>query len=133
MNINNSFYLSPDAPFSGWGISGLGSEHGIAGFRDYLRVKTRSSSPAIRVWVGTRSCRYSARSRTTSSACRTRCVVIGGPLDISIGTELMERTAGSPQSGATSWLSDKSPTDANSDDGERIGPGGEDASKMVGE
>jgi aldehyde dehydrogenase (NAD+) len=46
VNINNSFYLSPDAPFSGWGISGLGSEHGIAGFRDYLRIKT-VASPAV--------------------------------------------------------------------------------------
>jgi aldehyde dehydrogenase (NAD+) len=43
VNINNSFYLSPDAPFSGWGISGVGSEHGVAGFRDYLRVKTVAS------------------------------------------------------------------------------------------
>jgi aldehyde dehydrogenase (NAD+) len=43
VNINNSFYLSPDAPFSGWGISGVGSEHGIAGFRDYLRCKTVAS------------------------------------------------------------------------------------------
>ena len=43
VNINNSFYLSPDAPFSGWGISGTGSEHGIAGFRDYLRIKTVAS------------------------------------------------------------------------------------------
>ena len=43
VNINNSFYLSPDAPFSGWGISGLGSEHGVAGFRDYLRIKTVAS------------------------------------------------------------------------------------------
>ncbi len=43
VNVNNSFYLSPDAPFSGWGISGLGSEHGVAGFRDYLRVKTVAS------------------------------------------------------------------------------------------
>lgn len=43
VNINNSFYLSPDAPFSGWGISGVGSEHGVAGFRDYLRIKTVAS------------------------------------------------------------------------------------------
>ena len=43
VNINNSFYLSPDAPFSGWGISGVGSEHGVAGFRDYLRTKTVAS------------------------------------------------------------------------------------------
>lgn len=43
VNINNSFYLGPDAPFSGWGISGVGAEHGVAGFRDYLRVKTIAS------------------------------------------------------------------------------------------
>lgn len=43
VNINNSFYLGPDAPFSGWGISGVGVEHGVAGFRDYLRVKTVAS------------------------------------------------------------------------------------------
>jgi aldehyde dehydrogenase (NAD+) len=40
VNVNNSFYLSSDAPFSGWGISGVGVEHGVAGFRDYLRIKT---------------------------------------------------------------------------------------------
>lgn len=43
VNINNSFFLSPDAPFGGWGISGVGSEHGVAGFRDYLRIKTIAS------------------------------------------------------------------------------------------
>lgn len=40
VNINNSFYLSPDAPFGGYGISGDGVEHGEDGFRDYLQVKT---------------------------------------------------------------------------------------------
>jgi hypothetical protein len=30
-------------PFSGWGIGGLGSEHGVAGFREYLRIKTIAS------------------------------------------------------------------------------------------
>lgn len=43
VNIGMSFYLSPDAPFGGWGISGVGSEHGIEGFREYLRVKTIAS------------------------------------------------------------------------------------------
>jgi aldehyde dehydrogenase (NAD+) len=42
-NINNSYFLAPDAPFSGWGISGVGCEHGVAGFRDYLRIKTIAS------------------------------------------------------------------------------------------
>ena len=43
VNINNSFYLSPDAPFGGYGISGNGVEHGEEGFRDYLQVKTIAS------------------------------------------------------------------------------------------
>jgi aldehyde dehydrogenase (NAD+) len=43
VNINNSFYLSPDAPFGGYGISGDGVEHGEDGFRDYLQVKTIAS------------------------------------------------------------------------------------------
>ena len=47
VNINNSFYLSPDAPFGGWGISGVGSEHGLAGFRDYLRIKTIASPAKV--------------------------------------------------------------------------------------
>jgi aldehyde dehydrogenase (NAD+) len=43
VNINNSFYLSPDAPFGGYGISGVGVEHGEDGFRNYLQVKTIAS------------------------------------------------------------------------------------------
>lgn len=38
--VGRAFYLSLEAPFGGWGISGVGVEHGIEGFRDYLRVKT---------------------------------------------------------------------------------------------
>jgi aldehyde dehydrogenase (NAD+) len=45
VNINNAFYLSPDAPFGGWGISGDGVEHGLAGFREYLRIKSIASPP----------------------------------------------------------------------------------------
>jgi len=40
VNIGAAFYLSPDGPFGGWGISGVGVEHGIDGFREYLRIKT---------------------------------------------------------------------------------------------
>lgn len=43
VNINNSFYLAPDSPFGGWGISGVGVEHGVEGFAEYLRVKTIAS------------------------------------------------------------------------------------------
>lgn len=43
VNINNSFYLSPDSPFGGYGISGVGVGHGTDGFREYLQVKTIAS------------------------------------------------------------------------------------------
>lgn len=43
VNINKSFFLSPDGPFGGWGISGVGVEHGVAGFREYLQIKTVAS------------------------------------------------------------------------------------------
>lgn len=41
------FYLSPDIPFGGYGISGVGREHGEDGFREYLQAKT-IASPAGR-------------------------------------------------------------------------------------
>ncbi|MGW3967575.1 aldehyde dehydrogenase family protein [Amycolatopsis sp. NPDC005003] len=40
VNIGPSFYLSPDTPFGGYGISGVGREHGEDGFREYLQAKT---------------------------------------------------------------------------------------------
>lgn len=48
VNIGASFYLSPDTPFGGYGISGLGREHGEDGFREYLQAKTIASpAPAV--------------------------------------------------------------------------------------
>jgi aldehyde dehydrogenase (NAD+) len=41
--VDVMFYLGPDAPFGGYGISGDGVEHGIDGFREYLRIKTIAS------------------------------------------------------------------------------------------
>jgi acyl-CoA reductase-like NAD-dependent aldehyde dehydrogenase len=43
VNIGPSFYLSPDTPFGGHGISGVGREHGEDGFREYLQAKTIAS------------------------------------------------------------------------------------------
>ena len=43
VNIGPSFYLSPDTPFGGYGISGVGREHGEDGFREYLQAKTIAS------------------------------------------------------------------------------------------
>jgi aldehyde dehydrogenase (NAD+) len=43
VNIGPSFYLSPDTPFGGYGISGVGVEHGEDGFREYLQAKTVAS------------------------------------------------------------------------------------------
>ena len=46
VNIGPSFYLSPDTPFGGYGISGVGREHGEDGFREYLQAKT-IATPAM--------------------------------------------------------------------------------------
>jgi aldehyde dehydrogenase (NAD+) len=35
-------WASPDVPFGGTGISGLGREHGVEGFEEYLQTKTIS-------------------------------------------------------------------------------------------
>ena len=43
VNLGPSFYLSPDTPFGGYGISGVGREHGEDGFREYLQAKTIAS------------------------------------------------------------------------------------------
>ncbi|MER7930080.1 aldehyde dehydrogenase family protein [Streptomyces sp. NPDC096057] len=46
VNVGPSFYLSPDTPFGGYGISGVGREHGEDGFREYLQAKT-IATPAV--------------------------------------------------------------------------------------
>ncbi|CAJ61278.1 Aldehyde dehydrogenase, an ethanol-utilization protein (second step) [Frankia alni ACN14a] len=40
VNLGPAFYLSPDTPFGGYGVSGVGREHGEDGFREYLQAKT---------------------------------------------------------------------------------------------
>jgi aldehyde dehydrogenase (NAD+) len=35
-------WMSPDIPFGGYGISGLGREHGVEGFEEYLQTKSLS-------------------------------------------------------------------------------------------
>lgn len=46
VNIGASFYLSPDTPFGGYGISGVGREHGEDGFREFVQSKTIASPGA---------------------------------------------------------------------------------------
>jgi aldehyde dehydrogenase (NAD+) len=43
VNINTSIHNSPDTPFGGYGKSGLGREHGIDGWREFLQPKTIAS------------------------------------------------------------------------------------------
>jgi aldehyde dehydrogenase (NAD+) len=40
VSINGAMWLAPDAPFGGHKQSGIGSEHGVEGFEEYLSVKT---------------------------------------------------------------------------------------------
>ena len=43
VNIGASFYYSPQTPFGGYGISGIGREGGVEGFKEYLQLKTIST------------------------------------------------------------------------------------------
>ncbi len=43
VNIDNSFYLSPDGPLAVGASAAFGVEHGVAGFGEYVRIKTIAS------------------------------------------------------------------------------------------
>jgi len=38
--VNGGQWFGPDSPFGGYKQSGLGREHGVAGFEEYLETKT---------------------------------------------------------------------------------------------
>ncbi len=40
MAVNGGLWFGPDSPFGGTKQSGLGREHGIEGFEEYLQTKT---------------------------------------------------------------------------------------------
>ena len=40
VSVNGGLWFGPDSPFGGYKESGLGREHGIAGFEEYLETKT---------------------------------------------------------------------------------------------
>ena len=40
LGVNGGMWFSPDAPFGGYKQSGLGREHGVEGFEQYLQTKT---------------------------------------------------------------------------------------------
>jgi aldehyde dehydrogenase (NAD+) len=40
MTVNGGMWYAPDSPFGGYKQSGLGREHGVAGFEEYLETKT---------------------------------------------------------------------------------------------
>ncbi|MGV0871297.1 aldehyde dehydrogenase family protein [Mycolicibacterium sp. XJ879] len=40
VSINGAMWLAPDSPFGGHKQSGIGTEHGVEGFEEYLTVKT---------------------------------------------------------------------------------------------
>ncbi|MEZ5254462.1 MAG: aldehyde dehydrogenase family protein [Microthrixaceae bacterium] len=40
ISVNGGLYYSPDAPFGGYKQSGIGREMGVAGFEEYLELKT---------------------------------------------------------------------------------------------
>jgi aldehyde dehydrogenase (NAD+) len=40
LGVNGGMWFGPDSPFGGYRESGLGREHGVAGFEEYLETKT---------------------------------------------------------------------------------------------
>jgi len=40
VSVNGGAWFGPDAPFGGYKQSGIGREHGVAGFEEYLEIKT---------------------------------------------------------------------------------------------
>jgi aldehyde dehydrogenase (NAD+) len=40
MSVNGGQWFGPDSPFGGYKESGIGREHGVAGFEEYLQTKT---------------------------------------------------------------------------------------------
>jgi aldehyde dehydrogenase (NAD+) len=40
LNVNGANFFAPDAPFGGYKQSGIGREMGVAGFEEYLEIKT---------------------------------------------------------------------------------------------
>jgi aldehyde dehydrogenase (NAD+) len=40
VSVNGGAWFGPDSPFGGYKESGVGREHGIAGFEEYLETKT---------------------------------------------------------------------------------------------
>ena len=40
VSVNGGLWFGPDSPFGGYKESGLGREHGVQGFEEYLETKT---------------------------------------------------------------------------------------------
>ena len=40
ISVNGGVYYGPDAPFGGYKQSGIGRERGVAGFEEFLEIKT---------------------------------------------------------------------------------------------
>jgi aldehyde dehydrogenase (NAD+) len=40
LSVNGGMWFGPDSPFGGYKESGIGREHGVSGFEEYLQIKT---------------------------------------------------------------------------------------------
>jgi aldehyde dehydrogenase (NAD+) len=45
VSVNGGLWFGPDSPFGGYKESGLGREHGVQGFEEYLETKTIGLPP----------------------------------------------------------------------------------------
>ena len=46
ISVNGGLYYAPDAPFGGFKQSGIGREMGVAGFEEFLEIKTLAEPAA---------------------------------------------------------------------------------------
>ena len=47
ISVNGGLWFGPDSPFGGYKESGLGREHGVDGFEEYLETKTVGLPPKV--------------------------------------------------------------------------------------
>ena len=69
MSVNGGVYYGADVPFGGYKQSGIGREMGVAGFEEYLEMKTIAEPAAL-----DRSRSGSARRRRPSRTCSGRAL-----------------------------------------------------------
>ncbi len=87
--VNGGQWFGPDSPFGGYKESGLGREHGVAGFEEYLETKTHRTPRTLNdAQITTAGQLRGGRLRTRSSPGERRATP--GPCDRQKGKAVFE-------------------------------------------